>query len=326
MVRRVTRNTTATPQPAAAAKPAAKPETTAKSPDKLTISPQTRALVAGMWKKVCAEADAKEKKSTLAVRAETKPADKVPEPVTLAVQSGTSNKFYALAVEGTTVKKHWGKIGTDGKVSEKTFDTIEDARKHYMDTLRAKLKKGYAKVDPQTIGLAPSGVSSNDEPGSTTVDSLTAFVALSKDEREAILHDDDYEAFGIESTGEVWINELSGAQAAFAEKLKDALDSGTGGFEVHDDEYLTAGDPRFEVSICTASNGDVLGGRIRVYQDGCSIPDDYWDNEDAYDDAKLMERADDEDVSWQAHGTWAATEDGAVEPIYEPESMSWSGH
>ena len=57
--------------------------------------------------------------------------------------SGTSNKFYSLHQEKNVVKKHWGRIDTEGQIQEVTCNSVEEARKLVEKTGNEKLAKGY---------------------------------------------------------------------------------------------------------------------------------------------------------------------------------------
>ena len=57
-----------------------------------------------------------------------------------------SAKFWYGKVEGTVVVVQFGRIGTEGMVKEKVFDSIDDAVTHLEKKTQEKLKKGYAPV------------------------------------------------------------------------------------------------------------------------------------------------------------------------------------
>jgi predicted DNA-binding WGR domain protein len=59
---------------------------------------------------------------------------------------GTSNKFWEIKLEGTSFQTKYGKIGTDGTVTQKDWDSDEKAKKEYDKLIAEKVKKGYLKV------------------------------------------------------------------------------------------------------------------------------------------------------------------------------------
>ena len=247
-----------------------------------------------------------------------------PPEVVLAVQSGSSNKFSTMAVDGSDLVTRYGKIGTDGKTDTKSFASAADARKQMMSALRGKMKKGYAPVDPSTIGLAATPAA---KPASANSFGLDQFLALDEDERQDLL-----EGYGDAPAGTNVVEKdlkdfTDPKQIAFAKKLRDQAADDLSDFDVHSDEHLTVGDPSFDITLLVAENGDVLGGSIYVNQMGIDYPDDYWDNEDAYDDATLKKMADDEDVSWSATGIYSATKNGnELETLRHPDYMEWGGY
>lgn len=64
---------------------------------------------------------------------------------------GTSNKFWEIKLDGTSVRTRYGKIGTSGQQTLKDFDSDEKANKEYDKLVNEKTKKGYEEKD------APSG-------------------------------------------------------------------------------------------------------------------------------------------------------------------------
>ena len=63
--------------------------------------------------------------------------------------SGTSSKFWEVAVKGTTVTIRYGRIGTAGQSKEKRCATATMATKEAQQLLRKKLKKGYEPRSPK---------------------------------------------------------------------------------------------------------------------------------------------------------------------------------
>jgi predicted DNA-binding WGR domain protein len=253
-----------------------------------------------------------------------------PPPVTLAVQEGGSNKFYQLQLAGDSLTTRWGKIGTAGQSKVETFESSEAAIKAFMSTLRSKMAKGYQKIDPAALGPAekPAVVEKPAAQGTSGLADLASFDPLSTDKKREIL---DWAGsatkHGLTASGEMSLDKITDpAEKKFAQEMLSAADDSTGGFEVHDDEYIRVGEVRIEVEIFKLPSGEIAGGTLRAFQQGVEQPDDYWDNEDAYPKEKLAEMADQTDVSWQAHGTYANSKSGELIALREPDYMEWSGY
>ena len=60
---------------------------------------------------------------------------------------GTSNKFWEIRLDGTSVRTKYGKIGTGGQQTLKEFDSDEKANKEYDKLVNEKTKKGYEEKD-----------------------------------------------------------------------------------------------------------------------------------------------------------------------------------
>ena len=59
---------------------------------------------------------------------------------------GSSNKFWAISVEGINVTIRFGRIGTEGQSQTKTFPTTDAAAKHADRLIAEKTKKGYVEA------------------------------------------------------------------------------------------------------------------------------------------------------------------------------------
>ncbi len=54
-----------------------------------------------------------------------------------------SYKFWTIALEGTVLRLHWGKIGNAGQSKEVAFASAEEAKSNYTKRIREKTKGGY---------------------------------------------------------------------------------------------------------------------------------------------------------------------------------------
>jgi len=61
-------------------------------------------------------------------------------------QSGSSSKFWEIALEGSAFMVRWGKLGTSGQQQEKSFASAALAQKEHDKLIAEKLKKGYQEV------------------------------------------------------------------------------------------------------------------------------------------------------------------------------------
>ena len=60
---------------------------------------------------------------------------------------GTSNKFWEFVVADSAFIAHWGRIGTEGRITIKQFDSPEAAKKEAYSVIQSKRNKGYRKVE-----------------------------------------------------------------------------------------------------------------------------------------------------------------------------------
>lgn len=75
---------------------------------------------------------------------------------------GKSAKFWDIEIEGDSFTVRYGRIGTDGQTSTKTFDSEEKAQSEADKLIKSKTKKGYERV------------AATDEPSASTSDSGNA--------------------------------------------------------------------------------------------------------------------------------------------------------
>lgn len=58
---------------------------------------------------------------------------------------GTSNKFWEVRTDGTTLTTRWGRIGTPGSLTNKVYGSPAAAESERDKLIRSKLVKGYKK-------------------------------------------------------------------------------------------------------------------------------------------------------------------------------------
>jgi len=69
-------------------------------------------------------------------------------------QEGNSSKFWEITLEGTSFTTTYGKLGTEGQMSLKEWDSEERAKKEYEKLVAEKVKKGYVLVSGEGGGAA----------------------------------------------------------------------------------------------------------------------------------------------------------------------------
>jgi len=273
-----------------------------------------------------------------------------PPPVTLAVQEGSSNKFYQLSLDGAEFTKSWGKIGAAPSSKTEVFSSAADAKKAFLGKLREQLGKGYQPADAAALGLKSGPVIGGMNPPADAAAlglnaeikkaapeqaapaksglpaNLAAFAKLPESERLDLLDSWSAEKAGLKTTGELSIDAVKSPQhKAFAEKMRQAAEDAVS-FQVEEDEYLTVGPPKVSVEIFSLPNGDIVGGTLSVHQTGVERPDDYYDNEDKYPEKKLKQMAAETDVSWGMSGVYGNTPSGEIDRLKDPDYMEWSGY
>jgi len=80
---------------------------------------------------------------------------------------GSSNKFWAVWVEGTTLHVHFGKIGTKGQMQQKPFGSEAEANKAAEKLILEKTKKGYREVESPNRGEQTKPTASQISPPTT---------------------------------------------------------------------------------------------------------------------------------------------------------------
>ncbi len=60
---------------------------------------------------------------------------------------GSSNKFWQIDLSGKSFSTTYGKIGTSGQTTVKSFDDAAAAKKEYEKLIAEKVKKGYSPSD-----------------------------------------------------------------------------------------------------------------------------------------------------------------------------------
>ncbi|MEZ4237702.1 MAG: WGR domain-containing protein [Myxococcota bacterium] len=60
---------------------------------------------------------------------------------------GSSNKFWTISLAGSEFTTRYGKIGSDGKATTKSFGSPDAAKAAHDKLVAEKVKKGYVLVD-----------------------------------------------------------------------------------------------------------------------------------------------------------------------------------
>src|SRR2546430_776729 len=69
-------------------------------------------------------------------------------------QEGTSSKFWEIALDGTSFTTTYGRIGTDGQSTTKSFADEAAAKKEHDKLVAEKTKKGYGFVGGAFVAVA----------------------------------------------------------------------------------------------------------------------------------------------------------------------------
>lgn len=64
----------------------------------------------------------------------------------LSQEDGASHKFYEVVVDGADLTIRYGRIGTDGSKTSKTFPSVDKAQAEAIKKINSKKKKGYAEA------------------------------------------------------------------------------------------------------------------------------------------------------------------------------------
>src|SRR5205085_11959280 len=59
---------------------------------------------------------------------------------------GDSNKLWTIEQLDNSYSVTWGKIGTEGRATNKTFSTVDECSKEIERLIKEKLNKGYKEV------------------------------------------------------------------------------------------------------------------------------------------------------------------------------------
>jgi predicted DNA-binding WGR domain protein len=76
---------------------------------------------------------------------------------------GTSNKFWEINLGSKQFSTTYGKIGTDGQTTIKTFPSDADAKKEHDKLVAEKTKKGYALVGGGKAKAKPAPVEADED-------------------------------------------------------------------------------------------------------------------------------------------------------------------
>ncbi len=66
-------------------------------------------------------------------------------------QDAKSQKFWSIDVEGTGFTVQYGRLGTEGQISTKSFDTEDKCQKEADKLIAEKTKKGYVESSEETV-------------------------------------------------------------------------------------------------------------------------------------------------------------------------------
>ncbi|MEW5738679.1 MAG: WGR domain-containing protein [Myxococcota bacterium] len=163
-------------------------------------------------------------------------------------QEGTSNKFWEITLDGKSFKTTFGKIGTAGQTSEKSFGDEGAAKAAYEKLITEKTKKGYKLVSDGAAAPASAPAAKKEKAapaGTVTLD------ARNPELEAAILKDPtDRQAFSIladwlqdqgDPRGELISLQLANKEGQAKKLIEEKADYFLGPLaehqEVHDEGY-----------------------------------------------------------------------------------------
>jgi predicted DNA-binding WGR domain protein len=285
--------------------------------------------------------------------------DVPPPPARLTNTSNGHNKFYDLSIEGTDLVIKNGAIGAKPVEHRKSFVTQSGAMREMLRRKAKKIADGYVPQQGTTVlehragkqerpkrerkeassapALLPTlahvaaaaPLAAKPEPPYPVVQNLAEWHALSDEDRETVL--DDMQYFQERYPHLSVVAEVDAADVA---KLKDpahkafiegmtkkinALD-----LEVDSDYYARVGRPQLSYEVYALDTGEIIGGYVRIYQDGAmGVDDDASGYYDTREEAKAAGLDTDSDVNW---GNSARFDEKLKFVGDEPYVLEWSGH
>lgn len=160
-------------------------------------------------------------------------------------QEDDSSKFWEITLNNNIVKTRYGKIGTDGKSTEKELSDAAAAAKEYDKLVKEKTKKGYQEV---TLGNTPSA-------------GTTSFLPTVLTMKEAKMQFDlgDYDPIGHIGYDAVLVFEgdlhVDGNMEAWAKGIAASLGDKSNGMHL----FLINGDLKVKGDVDITSHMLVLG-------------------------------------------------------------------
>ena len=115
--------------------------------------------------------------------------------------AASSRKFWNIVVQGTSFTVHYGRIGTDGRTSEKTFDSGSAAREAAEKLIASKVRKGYVEEGPAKSKAPPKESSAKKAKANTeeTRSKATDYAALVADRRDFVAELRESSRFTVEA-------------------------------------------------------------------------------------------------------------------------------
>lgn len=121
----------------------AKKKTTKKPKKSTGAKKKTGAKKTGAKKTKAAKKSAKKSAKKTSAKKKSTGGGKVKKSIYLEFVGGSSAKFWEGSVQGSEFHVRYGRIGSDGALKVKSFDSPADAQAAYVKVMDQKLKKGY---------------------------------------------------------------------------------------------------------------------------------------------------------------------------------------
>ena len=79
----------------------------------------------------------------------------MPNAIRYELSEGNSNKFWEIRLSDNSFTTTYGKIGSNGQTTIKSFGSAAEAKKEHDKLIAEKVKKGYAQVGGQAAAASP---------------------------------------------------------------------------------------------------------------------------------------------------------------------------
>lgn len=220
-------------------------------------------------------------------------------------QIGDSNKFWTIEQSDNSYSVSWGKVGTEGRASNKVFSTVDECFREIEKIIKEKINKGYQEVaDELNIPIKPT---LKYKPMNEDVfwETISLFNWKKTDDDDEVLKP------ALKRLVSMTVEDIQQFAEILAEKLYqlDGIEyaSNIGGESYQDDDKFFSVDYFLYVRCCVVANGKDY--YYRVLEDPTLMPKEM-------DFEPLLYLAD------EAYNKKMKTEDGWLDTKFSYETFS----